>query len=209
VIAKLQDDGVTTIYCGCDPIFPVYLTSRAAEQNYYPEWVVVGVALTDTDIVGQLFDQSEWSHAFGVSYAGPTLPEQDTLGYAAYEETTGSPPPAAQEVNLIYAQMYEVAIGIQMAGPDLTPQTFEAGMRAYPGSIRGAPNAQFGTWAFPPGTYTPQRDSDIIYWNPNLTSTYNGKQGAYVVASPRYYPGQYPTGPPPLPAGFPFTPRSS
>jgi hypothetical protein len=209
VIAKLQDDGVTTIYCGCDPIFPIYLTSRAAEQNYYPEWVVVGVALTDTDIVGQLFDQAEWAHAFGVSYAGPTLPEQDTLGYAAYEEATGQPPPAAEEVNLIYEQMYEVAIGLQMAGPDLTPQTFEAGMRAYPGSVRGAPNAQFGTWSFPPGTYTPQRDSDIIYWNPNLTSTYNGKQGAYVVASPRYFPGQYPTGPPPLPAGFPFTPSSS
>lgn len=209
VIAKLQDDGVTTIYCGCDPIFPIYLTSRAAEQNYYPEWVVVGVALTDTDIVGQLFDQAEWAHAFGVSYNGPTLPAPDTLGYAAYEEATGEPPPAAEEVNLIYEQMYEMAIGIQMAGPDLTPQTFGEGMRAYPGSVRGAPNAEFGTWGFPPGTYTPERDSVIIYWNPNKTSTYNDKQGAYVIASPRYLPEQYPTGNPPFPAGFPFTPDSS
>lgn len=205
VVAKLQADGITTVYCGCDPIFPIYLTSRAAEQNYVPEWVVVGVALTDTDIVGQLFDQTEWSHAFGVSYAGPTLPEQDTLGYAAYEQATGSPPPAAQEVNLIYEQMYEAAIGIQMAGPHLTPQTFASGMRAYPGSVAGAKNAEFGTWRFPAGTYTPQRDSEIIYWNPNQTSTYNGKKGAYVVASPRYLPGQYPAGKPPFPPGFPFT----
>lgn len=209
IVAKLQDDGITTVICGCDPITPIYLTSRAAEQNYSPEWVVVGVALTDTDIVGQLFQQAEWSHAFGVSYAGPTLPEQDTLGYAAYEEATGQPPPAAQEVNLIYEQMYEAAIGIQMAGPDLTPQTFTEGMRAYPGSVRGASNAEFGTWSFPAGTYTPQRDSDIIYWNPNLTSTYNGKCGAYVVASPRYLPGQYPSGNPPFPSGFPFTPTGS
>jgi len=206
VIAKLQDDGVTTIYCGCDPIFPIYLTARAAEQNYFPEWVVVGVALTDTDIVGQLFDQQEWAHAFGVSYNGPTLPAPQTLGWAAYEEATGQPPPAAEEVNLIYEQMLEIAIGIQMAGPDLTPETFKEGLRAYPGSIRGAPNAQFGTWGFPPGTYTPERDSVIISWNPDQISVYNGKCGAYQVDSPRYLPGQYPSGPPPLPSGFPFTP---
>lgn len=200
VVSKLQNDGITTIFCGCDPLFPIYLTSRAHEQSYYPEWVDVGVALTDTDIVGQLFDQSEWSHAFGISYAGPTLPKAATLGYAAYKSVRSDEP--ANEVDLIYAQMYEMAIGIQMAGPDLTPQTFEQGMRAYPGSVQGAPNAEFGTWKFPDGHYTPQMDSDIIYWDPNKTSPYNGKQGAYVIASPRYYEGQYPTGPPPLPPTF-------
>ena len=71
VISQLQNDGITTVVCGCDPVFPVYLTSRAAEQGYTPEWVVAGVALTDQDIVGQLFQQSEWSHAFGVTFNGP------------------------------------------------------------------------------------------------------------------------------------------
>ena len=194
VVAKLANDGVTTIFCGCDPVFPVYLTSRAHEQNYYPEWVVVGVALTDQDIVGQLFDQSEWSHAFGVSFAGDTLPKDATLGYAAYKSVRSDEP--ADAVDLIYAQMYMMALGIQMAGPDLTPQSFEAGMRAYPGSQAGAKNAEFGTWLFPPGHFTPQIDSRIIWWNPNAVSTYNDKKGAYVVASPRYRSGQYPTGPP-------------
>ena len=85
VISQLQNDGITTVICGCDPVFPVYLTSRAAEQGYTPEWVVAGVALTDQDIVGQLFDQSEWSHAFGVTFNGPTVPKQNTFGYAAYK----------------------------------------------------------------------------------------------------------------------------
>jgi len=200
VVSKLQNDGITTIFCGCDPLFPIYLTSRAHEQSYYPEWVDVGVALTDTDIVGQLFDQSDWAHAFGISYAGPTLPKAATLGYAAYKSVRSDEP--ANEVDLIYAQMYQMAIGIQMAGPDLTPQTFEQGMRAYPGSVQGAPNAEFGTWKFPNGHYTPQMDSDIIYWDPNKTSPYNGKQGAYTVASPRYVAGQYPTGKPPFPPSF-------
>ncbi len=204
VISQLQNDGITTVVCGCDPVFPVYLTSRAAEQGYTPEWVVAGVALTDQDIVGQLFQQSEWSHAFGVSFDGPTVPKQNTFGYAAYKSVDpGSEP--ANAVDIIYAQMYEMAIGLQMAGPDLTPQSFENGMRAYPGSQAGAPNALYGTWGFPAGHFTPQEDWTFIYWNPNLTSAYNDKQGAYVFSSTRTKIGSYAGGSLALPSGFPFT----
>jgi hypothetical protein len=84
IVSKLKAAGVTTVACGCDPIFPVYLTQKADEQDYFPEWSVIGVALTDQDIVGQLFDQKEWQHAIGVTYLGKTIPYQATLGYAAY-----------------------------------------------------------------------------------------------------------------------------
>jgi hypothetical protein len=207
VISQLQNDGITTVFCGCDPVFPVYLTSRAAEQGYTPEWVVAGVALTDQDIVGQLFDQSEWSHAFGVSFDGPTVPKDDTFGYAAYKSIDpGSEP--ANAVDLIYAQMYEMAIGIQMAGPDLTPQSFQSGMRAYPGSQAGAPNALYGTWDFPSGHYTPQMDWSFIYWDPTKTSAYDDKVGAYVFSTTRTKIGSYGGGPLPLPSSFPITPPS-
>ncbi len=201
VISQLQNDGITTVFCGCDPVFPVYLTSRAAEQGYTPEWVVAGVALTDQDIVGQLFQQSEWSHAFGVSYDGQTLPKQQTFGYAAYKQVSPNTEPA-NAVDIIYAQMYEMAIGLQMAGPNLTPQSFENGMRAYPGSQAGAPNALYGTWGFPAGHYTPQEDWTFIYWNPSLTSPYNDKPGAYVFSKNRTKIGSYAGGPLPLPQGF-------
>ena len=88
-------------------------------------------------------------------------------------------------MDLIYAQMYEMAIGIQMAGPDLTPATFQSGMRAYPGSQAGASNALYGTWAFPTGHYTPQTDWSFIYWDPNKTSPYDDKAGAYVCSTTR------------------------
>jgi hypothetical protein len=207
VVSQLQNDGITTVFCGCDPVFPVYLTSRAAEQGYTPEWVVAGVALTDQDIVGQLFQQSEWSHAFGVTFNGPTLPKANTFGYAAYKQIDPSSEPA-NAVDIIYAQMYEMAIGIQMAGPDLTPQSFETGMRAYPGSQAGASNALYGTWAFPPGHYTPQTDWAFIYWDPNKISPYNDKQGAYVDATTRTKIGSFAGGALPLPSNFPITPGS-
>jgi hypothetical protein len=190
VVAKLKADGITTVTCGCDPIFPVYLTQRAQEQNYYPEWAVIGVALTDEDIVGQLFNQSEWTHAIGVTYQGKTIPYQATLGYSAYKSVRHDEP--AQEVNLIYAQMYMLALGIQLAGPDLTAANFEKGMRSYPGGT-----GEFGTWGFPNGHFTPTLDGAEIYWDPTATSAYNGKQGAYIFASPRYKTGHFPSGTPP------------
>ncbi|HVW79539.1 MAG TPA: hypothetical protein VHB69_01185 [Mycobacteriales bacterium] len=194
IISKLKANNITTVVCGCDPIIPVYLTQRAAEQDYYPEWAVVGVALTDEDIVGQLFDQSEWAHAFGVTYQGPTLPYQATLGYAAYKQADPSSEPSTF-VNLIYAQMYMLALGIQEAGPDLTPQSFETGMRSYRGGT-----GEFGTWGFPPGDFTPTLDGAEIYWDPNKVSAYNQRKGAYVFASRRYTLQAWPKG------NFPHTP---
>jgi hypothetical protein len=185
VISKLKANGITTVACGCDPIFPVYLTQRAQQQNYFPEWSVIGVALTDQDIVGQLFDQSEWAHAAGVTYQGRTLPYQATLGYSAYRRVRHDEP--AQIVNLIYAQMYMLALGIQLAGPHLTAANFERGMRSYPGGT-----GEFGTWGFPPGHFTPTIDGAEIYWDPSATSVYNGRKGAYIFSSPRYKTGHWP-----------------
>ncbi len=189
IVAKLKSQGITTVACGCDPIFPVYLTQRAEEQNYTPEWSVIGVALTDQDIVGQLFNQDEWSHAIGVTYLGKTIPYQQTLGYAAYRSVRNDEP--AQAVNLIYSQMYMLALGIQLAGPNLNASTFEQGMRSY-----GGGTGEFGTWGFPSGHFTPTEDGAEIYWDPNKISAYNGKKGAYVFSSPRYKDGQWPRGNP-------------
>ncbi|MEY2475626.1 MAG: hypothetical protein QOG87_941, partial [Actinomycetota bacterium] len=49
LIPRMKAAGVTTILCGCDPIMPVFLTGEMNRQNYYPEFIIVGTALTDTD----------------------------------------------------------------------------------------------------------------------------------------------------------------
>ena len=193
VVSQLKSRGATSVFCGCDPIFPVFLTTKAAEQNYNPEWVVVGVALTDHDLVGQLYDQEQWSRASGVSYAGSILPQRAGLGYAAYKTLRKDEPAFAVEI--IYAQMYMLALGIQLAGPNLTPETFEKGMFSYPGG-----KGLYGTWGFPNGNYTPQRDTRILWWDPDRISTYNRKKGAYVEAygGKRFPLGQLPKGKPDL-----------
>ena len=178
VISQLQNDGITTVVCGCDPVFPVYLTSRAAEQGYTPEWVVAGVALTDQDIVGQLFDQSEWSHAFGVSFNGATVPKDDTFGYAAYKSIDPSSEPA-NAVDLIYAQMYEMAIGIQMAGPEphaAVVRERHAGLPGQPGRRLRTRSTARGT--FRAGTTRPRwtgRSSTGTRPRPRPTTTRSGR----------------------------------
>ena len=191
VVAQLKSSGSTSIFCGCDPIFPVFLTTKAAEQNYNPEWVVVGVALTDHDLVGQLYDQEQWSRAAGVSFAGSIVPQRAGFGYAAYKSIRDDEPAFAVEI--IYAQMYMIALGIQLAGPQLTPETFEQGMFSYPGGT-----GMYGTWGFGPGIYTPQRDTRIIWWDPEAISSYNRKRGAYIEAygGKRFPVGQLPKGEP-------------
>ncbi len=191
IVAKLKAAQITSVALFCDPIFPVFLTAKAHEQGYTPEWLVVSNGFSDTDVVGQLYDQSEWSHAFGASTLGPQLQERATLGYNAYKSVRSDEP--AHLVDLIYFQLYEIALGIQLAGPDLTPANFERGMFSYPGGTGEA-----GTWGFGPGHYTPTQDYKEIWWDPNRTSTYNDKKGTYATNETRYRMGQAPPGDPPV-----------
>jgi hypothetical protein len=189
IVAKLKSAGITSVACACDPILPVFLTAKAHEQDYYPEWLVQGTAFTDTDVAGQLYDQAEWAHAFGTSSLGEPLPERASLGYNAYKAVRSDEP--AHGVELIYYQLYMLALGLQLAGPALTPATFERGMFSYPGGTGEA-----GTWGFGPGHYTPTQDYREIWWDPGRPSTYNGRQGAYVATGRRYRIGEVPAGDP-------------
>jgi len=187
IITKLKSEGVTTILCGCDPIMPIFLTTKAAEQGYNPEWVVAGTALSDIDIVGQLYQQEQWSRAFGVSYLASFMPIESGIGYSAYKSVRQDEPAFAVET--IYAQMYMLALGIHMAGPNLTPETYEQGMFAYPGGT-----GPFGTWGFDEDSYTPTQDYRVVWWDPEAVSPMNSKRGAYIEAyeGRRFQLGQLP-----------------
>ena len=67
MIAKLKSAGVTSVILAGDPVFPTFLTKEATAQGYFPEWVVLGYAFTDTAVFGRQYDQQQWAHAFGVS----------------------------------------------------------------------------------------------------------------------------------------------
>jgi hypothetical protein len=192
LVAKLSSAGITTVACACDPILPIFMTAKAREQGWFPEWNVLGTALTDVDVVGQLYDQEEWSHAFGISALGKLEPLRGSFGYQAYKSVRSDEP--ALVVDLLYYSFYVLAIGVHMAGPNLTPETFEKGMFAYPGGSGIA-----GRWKFGPGDYTPMEDAREIWWDPDAISIQNGEPGAYRGTSDKRYRGdEWPREQPPV-----------
>ncbi|HEY2703715.1 MAG TPA: hypothetical protein VGL20_08500 [Candidatus Dormibacteraeota bacterium] len=191
IVAKLKAAQITSVALFCDPILPVFLAAKAHEQGYTPEWLLVSNGFSDTDLIGQLYDQTEWSHAFGISTLGPPLPERATLGYNAYKSVRSDEP--GHLVDFFYFQLYMIALGIQLAGPDLAPASFERGMFSYPGGTGEA-----GTWGLGPGHYTPTQDYKEIWWDLNRTSTSNDKKGTYETNGTRYRMGQVPPGDPPV-----------
>lgn len=191
IAEKLKNDGITTILCGCDPLFLNYLTTRLSNQGLYPEFVVTGVALVDNDLVGQIMNQESWKHAFGVSFAGPTQAKGTGLGYRVYKSVRPDEPSIG--VELIYNQLYLLAIGIQMAGPNLTVASFEKGMFDYPRK-----SGPYGTWGFGPGDYSTSDDAREVHWNPAAESVETRTKGAYIDSNggARFPIGKWPGGNP-------------
>ena len=194
IIAQLKDTGVTTVICACDPVMlALGMTPKANEQGYEPEWSTGGLAFVEQDIVGQLIDQEQWSRAFGIAFNA----ESEVLGasfpYRAFKSIRPNDEPAFG-VEIVYYQLQLLALGIHMAGPNLTPQTFEAGLFQYPGGF-----GPQGTWGFGEGDYTPTDDFREIWWDPDKISPQNNKPGAWVqVGGARYFPGNMPAGPAPF-----------
>ncbi len=167
IIAKMKAAGVTTIVFLGDPLMPISLTKEATKQDYFPEWVVTGTVLTDTTTLGRSYDQAQWKHAFGLSNLPVRLPLEQQEPYRLYEWYYGKPPPAPKTIALIYQQLSLLALGIDMAGPDLTPQTFQAGMFNYPPSGGGptTPHISYGTRFFANPDYNAIDDSTEIWWD--------------------------------------------
>ncbi len=95
---KLKSSGATSVVFAGDPIMPIYLTKACANIDYFPEWIITGIVLTDTSTLGRYYDQSQWSHAFGVSSLAVPVPISAGDSYHLYRWYYGastSPPSLA------------------------------------------------------------------------------------------------------------------
>ena len=200
-VIQFKAAGVTTVVLACDPFSAMDLTKAAAAQNYHPEWLLNGVALTDLDQSAQTYDQSEVTgHLFGLSEASPS---QETTGPNSiagklYQQLTGHEIPAGTDGN--YGQLGMIFDMLQAAGPNLTPANVARGVHALP--TLGGPSFQYGHWNFkagpnglPTGAHTAISDARFIYWDGNATSPLNGNRGTYteVFGGKRFTLGEWPT----------------
>jgi hypothetical protein len=174
LVARFKAEEITTVVFLGDPLMPINLLSAATEQEYFPEWVFTGTALTDTNIFGRQYDQQQMAHAFGISQlAAPVAQDaEDTVvTYRWYYGDEDGMWPAANQYGIHVPRARWLIEGIHMAGPDLTPESFAQGLFRIPPRGGGAttPQISYGNWGFfPEPDYQAVDDSAEIWWDPEF-----------------------------------------
>ncbi|MBX3313092.1 MAG: amino acid ABC transporter substrate-binding protein [Actinobacteria bacterium] len=169
IVSQLKAAGVTTVMFLGDPIMPTYLTQAATDQNYFPEWIITGTVLTDTTALGRNYDQRQWAHAFGISSLPVMVPQTESEAWRLTEWFYGRPPAGPKTASVNYGPIQLFMIGVHMAGPDLTPETFRDGLFAYPpsGGTPTSPRISFGNQGiFEQTDYIAIDDTTLVWWDP-------------------------------------------
>lgn len=200
IIGTLKESGVTTVVFLGDPVMPIYLTKAATDQNYYPEWIITGTVLTDSTALGRNYDQTQWAHAFGISSLPLRLPPDQSEARRLHRWYYGEDAAAVKTAQVIFEPIRLLLLGLHMAGPNLTPETFEAGMFAYPptGGTSTGGHVSFGNHGIHAETdYQAVDDMVEIWWDAEAEGIdEQGTQGKGMMRfsdnGRRYLPGEMP-----------------
>lgn len=197
-VARLQASNVTTVVAELNWLSMISLTNAAQAQGYSPEWLINGNGLNDVNVQGRLMDQSQWNgHAFGFSAMEIEAPQwivnpSRSDEYRAYKELDpGGEPDGGPDI--FWSGIQQMANGIQMAGPRLTPETFEAGLFSVP--LREGPPNWAASGGYRPGNRGYATAVGEIWWDSSAVDS-DGTSGAYrwTRDGTRWKVGQLPPG---------------
>jgi hypothetical protein len=190
-VTKLRQHNVTTVVQLLDMDTMGLVTNQADSQGYNPEWFISGLWETDNVTFARLQNTRQWSHAFGLSGREIDNSASQEPGYRAYKEIDPNNEPDSNMVCCLWWGLEQIANGIQMAGPNLTPQSFERGLVRQ--GKRGSDPIWAVTGGFGPDDYSYSDAMAEIWWNPNTQSA-DGQPGAYMYVrnGKRFNPGELP-----------------
>ena len=195
----MRDAGVTTVLLSTDPLIPKTITEEATKQGYFPEWVVGPSVLADTTFFGRTFDQEQWAHAFGLGLPAARADNSLSDAFFVYDWYYGVEAPV-NTVNVILPGPNQLALGIHLAGPDLTPASFEQGLFRYPANESGKTfsRVSWGDGLWDRTDYNSADDATTWWWDPEATGEdESGNEGVgmmrYVDGGTRYLPGGWPS----------------
>jgi len=167
-IARFKEAGVTSIIFAGDPVAPGTFTTEATNQEYFPEWIVTGSALTDTTAAARGYDQEQWAHAFGITSLAARVDPEIAGSYFLYKWYRGEDPPAADTTGVILPLPQTFFAALQGVGPDLTREAWPAALLAgepTPDAI-SQPSLDWGDVAgWPETDYYGIDDWTAIWWD--------------------------------------------
>lgn len=179
---KLASAGVTTVFClpsnvsaQCGP-----LQRDSTQQNFYPEWIFSTYGIADRQYDFKLFQfpAEQMANTFGITVTPRQINPQDEPWWWAMHEANPTQTNDGSTVTeyfeyLEYHSWLLLASGIQEAGPNLTPQTFAAGLQRalFPNPI--TPEME-GAVGFAGGSHSMTTDVAVWWWNNTARSPYTG-----------------------------------
>lgn len=193
-VQSMVQDGVTSVLCLCEVgRSTTSFLQNAENQLYFPEWLMTNFIANDFDFTIQSTPASQRDQVLGLKSASKLLPESERFAFRACKEID----PAITRCNQTwYDELQVLAAGIQLAGPDLTPENFERGLQEATFPNPGAQQAPHYQARVRYGAgHSATQDFAPIWFNntarsletPALTGAY-----CYVDVGRRYGVGQWP-----------------
>jgi len=210
-VGDAMKKGVTSIECVCSVTDVSGLMNAASRQGYFPEWIVHEYGFQNVDNVGTtnggsnapVYPAEHQNHVFGLTFFNKINPPDQAFWFDAARE--GDPTytygdnGADATVWHRYEEMLVLFSGLQLAGPHLTPQSFQDGLyRArFPDPGHGAAPYYQALVGFGPGMHSFDNDAAPIWYNPQAQNYTSGepRDGSfcYIGHGLRFGPGQWPS----------------
>ena len=192
-VAQMRQNKVTTVLLGTQLEDTLYLMSAASAVGWQPEWVLVNAYGLDFNLIGTVLPNDEASHLFGLSAWEVPQRFEQTECYQAYKEMDPDNDPDASDCQLFWHTMLMLVDGIQEAGPNLTPESFQAGLFKMGHRFPVEPWAIGG--GFGPGDYSYMDNVGEVWYSLGAQNPENGSPGAYVwsYAAKRFKRGEIPS----------------
>jgi hypothetical protein len=193
-MSRFITNNVTTVVPAMDAISQIALTNVAESNGYFPEWIANGSGANTFNSIGQLMNQRQWAHAFGIQPIEAERANDLHDCYRAYRSIDPAGTPNYTVCKALYYSYLQMTNAIQLAGPELTPETFAAGLIKQGQRFYDKP-----VWAVGGGFLTGRHnyiaDFAVLWWSTTAQDPqYLNSVGAYMYedGAERYRPGQVP-----------------
>ena len=200
-VLTFQAAGITSIICECHTQSAGFFSSPVAtKQGYFPEWLISTYMYVAEDTHVQFNEGQQQDHSFGLGWWDKQIAPEQSPWHMAIRD--GDPnrefnaPFDYYDARFLYNSLRILVVGIQGAGPNLTPETFGEALRRadYPNPNPGQPpywqaSVSLGT------KHSFVDDAALVWLSKNQPSSWGNVPGAacYAKRGVRYRFGTWPS----------------
>jgi hypothetical protein len=166
-VIQMKAHGVTSIFFLGDRTYLGQMMQDADAQSYQPEWLITNYDLFDNPNVRSVMNApaDQVSHMFGITTVPMERQYQDRPSTWADTSQTYGNESTTTGIQEIYHQLLLLASGIQMAGPNLKPDTFQSGLQGTTFPNSPVPPIMPGKVGFAGGSHAMTIDAAEWWWS--------------------------------------------